>query len=108
MGVVEGRLSDRRSDTFWWHELTSSVYEGSCFVDAGLIPQTNCVLWYKNRAFEDGFRNNLENRTTNEFLPHAQTLYNWLVRPLEPELASAKLDALVFVPDGALRTIPQR
>jgi CHAT domain-containing protein len=52
------------------------------------------------------FRNKLEKRTTYEFLPHAQKLYDWLIRPLEPELESVKLDALVFVPDGALRTIP--
>ena len=52
------------------------------------------------------FRRLLEKRTTNEYLPHAQTLYDWLIRPLEPDLNSVELDALVFVPDGPLRTIP--
>jgi CHAT domain-containing protein/Tfp pilus assembly protein PilF len=48
----------------------------------------------------------LEKRTTREFLPHAQQLYDWLIRPLEPTLAGAAVTTLVFVPDGPLRTIP--
>jgi CHAT domain-containing protein len=52
------------------------------------------------------FRRKLEKRTTREYLPHAQRLYDWLVRPLEPELGRAGIDTLVFVPDGALRTVP--
>jgi CHAT domain-containing protein len=52
------------------------------------------------------FRLLLEKRTTREYLPHAQQLYNWLIRPIEPALASARADTLVFVPDGPLRTIP--
>lgn len=51
-------------------------------------------------------RRKLEKRTTREYLPHAQKLYNWLVRPLEADLVSSAVDTLVFVPDGALRTIP--
>src|SRR5206468_8696938 len=38
--------------------------------------------------------------------PHAQKLYDWLIRPIEPDLAAFSIDTLVFVPDGALRTIP--
>jgi CHAT domain-containing protein/Tfp pilus assembly protein PilF len=51
-------------------------------------------------------RRRLEKRTTREYLPHAQKLYDWLIRPLEADLAAAPIDTLVFVPDGALRTIP--
>src|SRR5438034_2470357 len=51
-------------------------------------------------------RRKLEKRTTREFLPHAQQLYDWLIRPLEPDLDAARTETLVFVPDGALRTIP--
>jgi CHAT domain-containing protein/Tfp pilus assembly protein PilF len=51
-------------------------------------------------------RRKLEKRTTREYLPHAQKLYNWLIRPLEADLAASSVDTLVFVPDGALRTIP--
>ncbi len=52
------------------------------------------------------FRRRLEKRTTREYLPHAQKLYDWLIRPLESDLASFPIATLVFVPDGALRTIP--
>jgi CHAT domain-containing protein/Tfp pilus assembly protein PilF len=51
-------------------------------------------------------RRKLEKRTTREYLPHARRLYDWLIRPIEPDLAQTKVEALVFVPDGALRTIP--
>ncbi|MGH7343584.1 MAG: CHAT domain-containing protein [Candidatus Rokuibacteriota bacterium] len=51
-------------------------------------------------------RRKLEKRTTREYLTHAQQLYDWLIRPFEGELAAAKTDTLVFVPDGPLRTIP--
>ena len=48
----------------------------------------------------------VEKRTTRQYLPHAQRLYDWLIRPLEPDLAAVSADTLVFVPDGPLRTIP--
>lgn len=51
-------------------------------------------------------RRMLEKLTTREYLPHAQRLYDWLIRPLETRLAAAGIDTLVFVPDGALRTVP--
>jgi CHAT domain-containing protein len=52
------------------------------------------------------FRRTVEKRTTREYLPHAQQLYDWLIRPLESELAQEQIATLVFVPDSALRTIP--
>jgi CHAT domain-containing protein/Tfp pilus assembly protein PilF len=52
------------------------------------------------------FRRQLENRTTREFIPHAQQLYDWLIRSLEGDLAASNIDTLVFVPDGPLRSIP--
>ncbi|MCP4266424.1 MAG: CHAT domain-containing protein [Candidatus Brocadiaceae bacterium] len=52
------------------------------------------------------FRRKLEKRTTREYLPHAQKLYDWLIRPLEQDLDSLTINTLVFVPDGPLRTIP--
>jgi CHAT domain-containing protein/Tfp pilus assembly protein PilF len=52
------------------------------------------------------FRRKLEKRTTREYLPYAQKLYDWLIRPMEADLAAFPIDTLVFVPDGALRTIP--
>ncbi len=51
------------------------------------------------------FRRLVEKRTSREYLPHAQQLYDWLVRPLEGDL-QPQITTLVFVPDSALRTIP--
>src|SRR5262245_42578444 len=48
----------------------------------------------------------LEKRTSQQYLPHAQKVYDWLVRPFADDLASLQTDTLVFVPDGPLRTIP--
>ena len=66
------------------------------------IPVSSATLTQEVRAF----RKTVEKRTTREYLPHAQQLYAWLIRPLEPDLASFKIDTLVFIPDGPLRTVP--
>jgi CHAT domain-containing protein len=52
------------------------------------------------------FRNLLEKRTTRQYLRPARTLYDWLIRPLEPALQGREIDTLVFVPEGLLRTVP--
>jgi CHAT domain-containing protein len=52
------------------------------------------------------FRYNLEKRTTEEYLDQAAQLYDWLIRPLDGVLKETPIDTLVFVPDGALLTIP--
>ena len=52
------------------------------------------------------FRRLVEKRTTREYLPHAQQLYDWLIRPLETALSQLNISTLVIVPDSALRTIP--
>jgi CHAT domain-containing protein len=52
------------------------------------------------------FRRKLEKRTTRQYMRPARQLYDWLIRPLEQELASRDIDTLVIVPDAALRTIP--
>jgi CHAT domain-containing protein len=52
------------------------------------------------------FRKLLQDRNNGKHLQHGQTLYDWLLRPLENDLLKASIDTLVFVPDGALRTIP--
>jgi CHAT domain-containing protein len=70
--------------------------------------QRFAVLIGADRIIQEvrAFRQTLEKRTTRQYLQHAQTLYNWLIRPFEPALASRPVTTLVFVPDGALRTIP--
>jgi CHAT domain-containing protein/Tfp pilus assembly protein PilF len=66
------------------------------------VPVTRDALTEEVRAF----RRKLEKRTTREYLPHGQKLYDWLIRPLEPMLGRQPIGTLVFVPDGPLRTIP--
>jgi CHAT domain-containing protein len=51
-------------------------------------------------------RRALERRATFAFRAHAERVHDWLIRPLEPLLAVGGVDTLVFVPRGALRTIP--
>src|SRR5262245_22829964 len=48
----------------------------------------------------------LEKRTTQQYRPHAQQVYDWLVRPFAAGLEASGIQTLVFVPDGPLRTIP--
>ncbi len=49
---------------------------------------------------------NLVIRTRYSFMPLSKQLYDWLIRPLEKELASSGVKTLVLVPDGVLRNIP--
>ncbi|WP_414620666.1 CHAT domain-containing protein [Calothrix sp. CCY 0018] len=51
-------------------------------------------------------RQNLVIRTRYSFMPLSKQLYDWLIRPLEKELASSGVKTLVLVPDGVLRNIP--
>ena len=53
-----------------------------------------------------GFRRRLEKRTTNEFMPFGRRLYAALFQPLEPLLAEAGIETIVFIPDGPLRGVP--
>ncbi|WP_287313081.1 CHAT domain-containing protein [Moorena sp. SIO1G6] len=41
-----------------------------------------------------------------KFFPMSQQVYNWIIRPIEEDLANSQVDTLVFVLDGALRNIP--
>ncbi|MEM9568802.1 MAG: CHAT domain-containing protein, partial [Cyanobacteria bacterium P01_E01_bin.34] len=45
-------------------------------------------------------------RTSPRYLPLAQQLYDWIVRPIAVDLAESGVDTLVFVPDGVLRNLP--
>lgn len=51
-------------------------------------------------------RQTLEKRSTREYLRHARQLYDWVVRPAQADLDRAGIKTLVFIPDGALRSIP--
>ncbi len=41
-----------------------------------------------------------------DYLPLAQKVYDWLIRPVEKEIAANKTQTLVFVLDGALLNLP--
>ncbi|QSJ17353.1 CHAT domain-containing protein [Nostoc sp. UHCC 0702] len=43
---------------------------------------------------------------TKAFKTKSQEVYQWLIKPIESELAASKVDTLVFVLDGKLRNIP--
>ena len=44
--------------------------------------------------------------SVKKFLVPSQKIYNWLIRPLETDLAKSGIETLVFVLDGSLRNIP--
>jgi len=75
---------------------------------AGQIQQfTVAVSAAKLRETAQSLHLRLQNRTNTRFMYDANTLYDWLIRPLEGALHSqGGVDTLVVVPDGALRTIP--
>lgn len=53
------------------------------------------------------FRELVQQSDTNLYRAPAQQLYKWLIEPMHGLLKSAsKVNTLVFVPDGPLRTIP--
>ncbi|MEQ9358057.1 tetratricopeptide repeat protein [Coleofasciculus chthonoplastes] len=65
------------------------------------VPITKTQL---NQAIVD-FRQALKNPTINA-TPPAQKLYNWLIKPLENDLAAAAAETIIYAPDGQLRYIP--
>ena len=66
------------------------------------VPVSRETLEVEARAL----RGQLERQATRRYLVHARRLYDWLIRPLEARLKAANVTTLVFVPDGALLTIP--
>lgn len=57
-----------------------------------------------NRAIAE-FRSALGNPSRDATIP-AQQLYNWLIKPIENDLAQAKAQTIIYAPDGQLRYIP--
>ena len=54
----------------------------------------------------EAFRNQLVIRTRHTYKRPAKKLYDLLIRPIEADLEAEGIETLVFVPDGALSTIP--
>lgn len=48
----------------------------------------------------------LQNPRSSDYLQDAQQLYDWLIAPWIDEAEERGIETLVFVPDGALRSIP--
>ncbi len=67
---------------------------------------TIAVSQQKLETTVEKLRQNLVIRTRYSFMPFSKQLYDWLIRPLEKELASSGVKTLVLVPDGVLRNIP--
>ncbi|WP_446377522.1 CHAT domain-containing protein [Coleofasciculus sp. E2-BRE-01] len=52
------------------------------------------------------FNHAINNNTSHAYLPSAQTLYKWLIAPLENEIEHLEIDTLIFSMDTGLRLIP--
>ena len=72
----------------------------------GLREYSSPVGAQRLEAETRAMRQTLEKRMTREYLKHARQLYDWVVRPALADLERAGVKTLVFIPDGALRTIP--
>jgi CHAT domain-containing protein len=57
-----------------------------------------------NRVITE-FRSALTTPTSDAKVP-AQKLYDWLIKPIEKDLAQAKTQTIIYAPDGQLRYIP--
>lgn len=51
-------------------------------------------------------RNALRQEYSKKFLSVSQQVYDWLIRPIEADLAKSEIKTLVFLLDGSLRNIP--
>ena len=71
-----------------------------------LVPQaTRSKVLARAREFNREITDRLKIRTSS-YLPSAKQLYQWLIAPLEPDLAAQHIQNLVFVMDAGLRSLP--
>ncbi|NJP12252.1 MAG: CHAT domain-containing protein [Leptolyngbyaceae cyanobacterium RU_5_1] len=74
--------------------------------NALIYAETSITAGTAERTIQ-ALRDNLEvPGRTPEVLAGAKTLYDWMIRPLEPALKKTSANTLVFVLDGALRNVP--
>jgi CHAT domain-containing protein len=66
------------------------------------VPVASELLFETLRTTESQLRD----RATNRYLTGASQLYEWLIRPLEHEIAGDAIETLVFVPGPMLRSFP--
>jgi filamentous hemagglutinin family protein len=73
---------------------------------AGIERHITPVSAERVRAEISRFRDSLTRRTSFGYRESARQLYDWLIAPFAERLDALQIETLVFVPDGALRTIP--
>ncbi|MFN5304024.1 MAG: CHAT domain-containing protein, partial [Pseudanabaena sp.] len=68
---------------------------------------------YTNYASEEeiitvlnDYRASLRDTSSLDYLEQAQKLYDWVMRPIDAQLQSLKIETVVFVMDSGLRVIP--
>lgn len=71
------------------------IYHETVLSEAEIDSTLEQLLQSFNPAFPDPIR-----------LQLSQQVYDWLVRPIEVELAQNQIETLVFVPDGAFKNLP--
>jgi CHAT domain-containing protein len=64
------------------------------------IPQTQVEATVKTLEVA------LRNQISLEYQQPSEQLYSWLIKPIEADLQQQKVETLVFVLDGALRSVP--
>ena len=66
------------------------------------VPINNSELEAAIRAF----RTDLQNPYSQTIETSAQKLYEWLIKPIEADLQQAKIETLIYAPDGQMRYVP--
>ncbi|HEY9298587.1 MAG TPA: CHAT domain-containing protein, partial [Phormidium sp.] len=68
------------------------------------LPQENVESTLKD--LRDAITNPRRQLSIKQFLTPSQKVYDWLIRPIEADLANSGVNTLVFVLDGGFRNIP--
>jgi CHAT domain-containing protein len=76
-------------------QLNSSISSVSVQSDRGLAIQVKPIRVERNTQ-----------KRNEEFLQRSQQVYNWLIKPVEVDLAKSDVKTLVFVLDNSLRNVP--
>ncbi|NET58328.1 MAG: CHAT domain-containing protein [Symploca sp. SIO2E6] len=91
------------------HELSFSTKDENSGVPASPRPRVPASLFRleaknPNRA-TIGIEGNVPGKR-EDYLPLAQKVYDWLIRPIEQDLANSEVETLVFILDAPLLNLP--
>ena len=108
MATTHGLALDRipKQTAIFYPILLSDRLELLVRFQAGLQRWTTPISEEKLNQTIVQFRHSLQNPHSRDLLPQAQRLYDWLIRPIQAALQAHDIQTIVFVPDGALRSIP--